>query len=75
MPPKPKTKNETKAGAAALPASKAPAAAAVAPSAVTDYEEIQKFEIEALQAIYMDDFKEVQMKPGAWNVRASLELF
>lgn len=75
MPPKPKTKNETKAGAAVLPASRAPVAATVATSAVTNYEEIQKFEIEALQAIYMDDFKEVQMKPGAWNVRTKLRHF
>ena len=72
MPLKPKIKNETKAGAAALPISKPPVAAETAAFTVTNYEEIQKFEIEALQAIYMDDFKEVKMKPGAWNVRTEL---
>lgn len=29
--------------------------------------EIQDYEVEALKAIYMDDFKDVEVK-GAWNV-------
>lgn len=33
----------------------------------TDYETIQRDEIEALQLFYMDDFKE-QQKKTAWNI-------
>ena len=35
---------------------------------VTNYAEIQNDEIEALRSIYMDDFLELDIKPGAWNV-------
>ena len=35
---------------------------------VTNYSEIQNDEIEALRSIYMDDFVEHEIKPGAWNV-------
>ena len=35
---------------------------------VTNYAEIQNDEIEALRSIYMDDFLEHDIKPGAWNV-------
>ena len=38
---------------------------------VTNYAEIQNDEIEALRSIYMDDFLEHDIKPGAWNVRNS----
>lgn len=40
----------------------------MAPKSITDYVEIQQLEIEALKAIYMDDFEEDQAKTGAWNV-------
>ena len=33
----------------------------------TDYAEIQEMEIQALQAIYTDDFTEDKIKAGAWN--------
>ena len=39
----------------------------MAPNA-TNYAEIQNDEIEALRSIYMDDFLEHDIKPGAWNV-------
>ena len=35
----------------------------------TDYASIQQNEVAALQSIYMDDFKSVQVKPAAWSVR------
>lgn len=40
----------------------------MAPSAMTNYAEIQEDEIEALRSIYMDDFQEERPKVGAWNV-------
>ncbi|KAJ8606059.1 hypothetical protein MRB53_041214 [Persea americana] len=36
------------------------------PSTAIDYGAVQKDEIEALQAIFMDDFEEIQVE-GAWN--------
>lgn len=39
----------------------------MAPS-ITNYAEIQHDEIEVLRSIYMDDFVEDKVKPGAWNV-------
>ena len=35
---------------------------------VTNYAEIQHDEIEALRSIYMEDFQEQEVRPGAWNV-------
>jgi hypothetical protein len=35
---------------------------------MTNYDEIQKNEVEVLRSIYMDDFEDVSVKPGAWNV-------
>lgn len=32
-----------------------------------EYLELQRNEVEALQSIYMDDFKDIS-KPSAWNV-------
>lgn len=40
----------------------------MAPSAMTNYAEIQEDEIQALRSIYMDDFQEERPKVGAWNV-------
>lgn len=34
----------------------------------TDYVEIQKNEVAALQSIYMEDFEEVKVKAAAWSV-------
>ncbi|KAI4279172.1 MAG: hypothetical protein L6R38_005099 [Xanthoria sp. 2 TBL-2021] len=39
----------------------------MAPSAMTNYAEIQEDEIQALRSIYMDDFQEERPKVGAWN--------
>ena len=72
MPTKPKTKNERKHGTPASPVSRQVAVPGTDATAVTNYEEIQKFEMEALQAIYMDDFKEIKMKPAAWNVSVEI---
>ena len=36
---------------------------------INELHEIQTNEIEALKAIFMDDFKEVEEKKTAWNVR------
>jgi hypothetical protein len=37
-------------------------------SAKTDYAEIQQNEIDVLRSIFMEDFVEEEVKPGAWNV-------
>lgn len=36
----------------------------------TNYAEIQEMEVQALQAIYMDDFTEEKLKTGAWNKKS-----
>lgn len=34
-----------------------------------DYKTRQDDEIEALRSIFMDEFQQVEVKPGAWSVR------
>ena len=46
---------------------------AMAP-AVTDYADIQHNEIDALRAIFMEDFKEQTEKVGAWNVSYQISM-
>ena len=36
--------------------------------AVTNYAEIQQNEVDVLRSIFMEDFKEKEVKAGAWNV-------
>jgi hypothetical protein len=63
--------NDTAAhGASTAPGAKSPqkTTRVSAASATTNYDEIQKNEVDVLRSIYMDDFEEVAVKAGAWNV-------
>lgn len=44
-------------------------------SELSELHEIQTNEIEALKAIFMDDFTEVEEKKTAWNVRWAINWY
>lgn len=41
------------------------------PPMKTDYEKIQNDEVEVLRSIFVEEFEDVENKPGAWNVGPS----
>ncbi|EPS37632.1 hypothetical protein H072_8670 [Dactylellina haptotyla CBS 200.50] len=74
MPPKNQKKNNPKGNAQNQGTKKSndAAAAAIPPAPVgglTDYEDIQRDEVESIQAIYANEFEHVEKAVGAWTAK------